>query len=119
MRAWGGPELETHMNQKTGEIVSEILRGMTSIQRRLSSHETEAALQEVRDLRKKYPQAKYLGFVETSALVLLGQKEAAQAALREALAAFPDDPDGQRLAAEILPARDQLGKEGIETSVGH
>ncbi|MCX6125221.1 MAG: hypothetical protein NTV34_10830 [Proteobacteria bacterium] len=119
VRAWGGPELETHLNQKTGEIVSDVLRGMTSIQRRLATRDTDAALQEVRDLRKKYPQVKYLGFVETSALVLLGQKKAAEAVLKEALAAFPDDQDGQKLAAEILRPEDQIGRDSNKAAVGH
>jgi predicted Zn-dependent protease len=118
VRAWGGPELETHLNQKTGEIVSDVLRGMTSIQRRLASRDTDAALQEVRDLRKKYPQVKYLAFVETSALVLLGQKKAAEAVLKEALAAFPDDQDGQKLAAEILRPEDQIRRNGNKADVG-
>lgn len=119
IETWGGNELESHIHQKTGDAIAEILQGMTSIQRKLATSDTTVALNEIRELRKKYPEAKYLGFVETAVLVILGEKEAAKILLVEALDAFPNDRDGLALAAEILPKKTKIKVEENEGLLSH
>ena len=94
--------------REVGDAISEIMMGITSIQKSVQRSDVDAASAKLDDLRKRFPEVRFLDFVSGSVLLLKGEKEAARKAVQRGLEAHPDYRDGQ----EFLKALGGGGEKG-------
>jgi hypothetical protein len=81
--------------KEIGDSLTEIMMGITSIQKDIQKRDVENASFKLDQMRKKYPDVDFLDFIYGSILLLKGEKEEARKAVARALEAHPEYKDGQ------------------------
>jgi predicted Zn-dependent protease len=94
---WGGDAVDRYANS----VISEVLSKVTQAQVLLGQHKPEQALEIVQELRAKHPKLSYLGFLESSCYLVMGQREKATATLSRSLEDFPKDEQAKALYRSI------------------
>lgn len=94
---WTTTGEKSRNQQQNNKVVSEIIEGVSQVQRLLIENRGEDALVEVTNLSNRYPNISYLNFMRASCLVVIGKQELALEVLEAALKDFPDNNSGKQL----------------------
>lgn len=94
---WDQGQITNRANVILGEAMSKINRA----QRLLARQQPQEALRVIEELKASYPQLNYLKFLQASAWMVMGEREQAKMALKEALKDFPSDEAGLELLKSL------------------
>ena len=94
---WASEASKTYASKR----LTEILQDVSEIQSQLFVGKFDQALENVRDLKKNYPDISYLNFLEASTLTLMNRRGEAIPLLRKGLVEHPDFEPAKNLLRSI------------------
>lgn len=93
--------LKEEKDLKIDKELSEVILQLTEIHRIIAEKKFTVALQRVGELKLKYPEVKFLEFIEASVAFLVGDKQRAISSLEVGLKAHPDYVQGLELKKQL------------------
>jgi hypothetical protein len=99
------PNVSTILKEETeikiDQELSEITLHLTEVHRFIADRKFTVALQKISELKAKYPNIKFLEFIEASAAFLNGDRDRAMASLNKGLEAHPNYAFGLELKKKL------------------